>query len=71
MEQREARPARPRYDDLRRGAMAVTYDENVILTFAERLYRRAASTVIAYALLGALIGALAGAGIAFATKTPR
>jgi hypothetical protein len=50
--------------------MAVTYDENVILTFAERLYRRAASTVIAYALLGALIGALAGAGIAFATKTP-
>lgn len=46
--------------------MAVTYNENVILIFAERLYRRAASTVIAYALLGAL----AGAGIAFAAKTP-
>jgi hypothetical protein len=50
--------------------MAVAYDENVILTFAERRYRRAASMVIAYALFGAMVGALAGVGIAIATRTP-
>jgi hypothetical protein len=50
--------------------MAVTYDENIILTFTERLYRRAASMVIAYALFGAMVGALAGVGIAIATSTP-
>ncbi|HWO20249.1 MAG TPA: hypothetical protein VNO30_15880 [Kofleriaceae bacterium] len=50
--------------------MAVKYDENVILTFTGRLYRRATSMMIAYALLGALIGVAAGMGIATANRTP-
>jgi hypothetical protein len=52
--------------------MAVTYNENVILTFAEWLYRRAAIMVIAYALFGAVVGVLAGLGAAttIATRTP-
>lgn len=44
--------------------MAVSYDENVIVTFAERLYRRAATIVLAYAFLGGLIGALVVGGVA-------
>ena len=39
--------------------MAVSYDENVIVTFAERLYRRAATVVLVYTLLSAILGALA------------
>jgi hypothetical protein len=39
--------------------MAVTYDENVIVTFAARLYRRAAMMVALYAVCGTLAGALA------------
>jgi hypothetical protein len=50
--------------------MAVTYDESVIVSFAERLYRRAASMVAAYALFGALVSALIGVGLGFAIKTP-
>jgi predicted membrane-bound spermidine synthase len=38
--------------------MAVSYDENVIVTFAERLYRRAATIVILCALLGCIVGAV-------------
>lgn len=38
--------------------MAVSYDENVIVSFAERLYRRASSMVAAGALLRAIVGAL-------------
>jgi hypothetical protein len=50
--------------------MTMMYDENVIVTFAERLYRRAASMTAAYALLGAMVGALAGVIIVIATRTP-
>ena len=50
--------------------MALSYDENVIVTFAERLYSRAASMIAAYALFGAIVGALAGVTIAIATRTP-
>jgi hypothetical protein len=47
------------------GAMAVTYDANVIVTFAERLYRRAAIVVIVYTLFGAVFGALVVKGISY------
>lgn len=32
--------------------MAVTYDEDVIVAFADRLHRRAATIVLVYALFG-------------------
>jgi hypothetical protein len=38
--------------------MAVDYDERVICQFADRLYRRAASTIGVYTFLGGLIGVL-------------
>jgi len=42
----------------------MTYDENTIVTFAERLYRRAATIITVYALLSAAVGALAVEGAA-------
>jgi hypothetical protein len=41
--------------------MAVTYDETVIIEFATRLYRQAASMVAVCALFGAVLGALVAA----------
>lgn len=38
--------------------MAVSYDENVIVSFADRLYRRASSMVVAYMLFGVMVGVL-------------
>jgi len=38
--------------------MAVNYDERVIYEFADRLYRRAASTIIVYTFLGGALGVL-------------
>lgn len=40
--------------------MPVAYDENVILSFADSLYRRAASLVFGHTVLGALAGAFLG-----------
>ena len=41
--------------------MAISYDERVIVEFAERLYRRAASIVISYVFLVGGLGALVAA----------
>ena len=38
--------------------MPVAYDENVILDFADDLYRRAASLVVGHTIIGALAGAV-------------
>lgn len=48
--------------------MAVSYDENVIVTFAERLYSRSAAIVIVYTLFGAVIGALVVKGVVAAYR---
>lgn len=50
--------------------MAVTYDESVIVAFAERLYRRAATIVITTALLFMLFGAAGGAAVAALSRMP-
>ena len=39
--------------------MPVAYDENVILDFADDLYRRSASLVVGHTILGALAGGAA------------
>ena len=41
----------------------VNYDAQVIVTFAQRLYKQAASIAATYALLGALVGAAIGAAV--------
>ena len=41
----------------------MNYDAQVIVTFAERLYKQAASIAATYALLGALVGAVIGAAV--------
>jgi sulfite exporter TauE/SafE len=38
----------------------ISYDENIIHTFAGRLYSRAASVMVSYAILGAILGAIGG-----------
>jgi hypothetical protein len=43
--------------------MATSYDPNVIQEFADRLYKKANSTIASYALAGLLIGGLIGAGL--------
>lgn len=50
--------------------MAVSYDENVIVSFAERLYHRASSMVAVCTLGGAMIGAVP-AVIAFSITRAR
>ena len=40
--------------------MAASFDENVIVTFADRLYRRASTIVLTHTLLGAALAALLG-----------
>jgi positive regulator of sigma E activity len=44
-------------------ANGVNYDAQVIVAFAERLYRQAATIAATYALLGALVGAAIGAAV--------
>jgi len=46
--------------------MSVTYDENIIATFADRLYARAALAVVQYVALGAAMGA----AVAIVTSLP-
>ena len=41
--------------------MAISYDERVIVEFAERLYRRAANIVISYVVIVGGLGALVAA----------
>ncbi len=50
--------------------MPVAYDENVILDFADDLYRRAASLVAGHTALGAVFGGVAGMLGGLATTTP-
>ena len=45
--------------------MAVQYDPNIIVTFAERLYQQARTIVVKCALLGGLVGVAAGGTILF------
>lgn len=47
--------------------MPVAYDENVILDFADDLYRRAASLVVGHTVLGVVLGGLIGAAGSVAT----
>jgi ABC-type thiamin/hydroxymethylpyrimidine transport system permease subunit len=50
--------------------MAVTYDERVIVAFAERLYRRAQGIVALYAVLvGGLGAAIAAVGTSYAAHS--
>lgn len=41
----------------------VSYDAQVIVTFAERLYKQADSIAATYAIVGALVGASIGAAV--------
>jgi uncharacterized membrane protein YbjE (DUF340 family) len=45
------------------------YDKKIIEQFAEKLYKRANSTIVTYAILGLLIGLLIGTAIFGATKS--
>jgi hypothetical protein len=43
--------------------MATSFDPNVIQEFADRLYKKANSTIASYTLAGLLIGGVIGAGL--------
>jgi len=49
----------------------VKYDPNIIQQFADRLYSRARSVVIAWTLLGAIIGIAGGYMLPLVTDIPR
>ena len=46
------------------------YDRSVIVQFADRLYRRARSTVAFYTFLGIILGLFVGFGLAAMAKNP-
>ncbi len=49
--------------------MRVAYDENVITSFADDLYRRAASLIVGHTVLGGLAGAAVGLAGCLALRT--